>query len=121
MRKTGIMSNILNLFIPFLLEMLFGSKDDKTTPTPFQKYKRYLAYSVMIVSFSLNYIVVTRLYNVSLLYINLKRENAVLDAKADLSDANKARADQLQTSLEYCMSNTYRYPRRGTKRIPGKL
>jgi len=108
MRKTGDMIKVINFFIPFLLEMLFGKDNDKTGPPPFQKYKRYFAYGIMVLSFSINYVVVSRLYNVSLLYMALKRQNIILEAKADTADANVVRADQLEKSLEYCMSNSYR-------------
>lgn len=118
------MIKIINFFIPFLLEMLFGKKENKTKEEEVKtssKLKKGFVYLVMMLSFSFNYFSINKIYTVSMSYIEIKREKNVLQAKLDVAEGDKARANQLEKSLEFCMSNTYQPKRLDRKQLSGKI
>ena len=113
------MIKIINFIIPFLLEMLFGKKEEKEKEdgaSQPSKLKKTIVYLVMMLSFSFNYFAINRIYTVSMSYIGLKKEKALLQAIISVRDDDKSRADQLEKSLEFCMSNTYQQRRALTQK-----
>lgn len=118
------MIKIINFFIPFLLEMLFGKNNDKQKEAETKKatfFKKGFVYLIMMLSFSFNYFSINKVYNLSINYITVKTEKAVIQAKLDVAEGNKARADQLEKSLEFCMSNTYQPKKLDRKQLSGKI
>jgi hypothetical protein len=102
------MFKIIGLIIPFLLEMVFGKKqeplptEDKDSLKPSNR-KRFIVSIIMLISFSINYLAIGRLYSLSLSYIALNNEKNIYKVKNEVLENNKARAEQLEKSLQYCM------------------
>ena len=118
------MIKIINIIIPFLLEILFGKKDESTKggePKKNKTFLKILVYIVMMLSFSFNYFSINKVYTLSISYVALKKEMAINQEKILYIEEVKGRVKQLQESLEYCMVNTYK-PKRIESREPvGKI
>lgn len=97
------MFKVLNFIIPFLMEMIFGKKDDKASITTLQKFKRGFVYLLMAIAFGLNWFLIGRVYNLSVNYVNLKAEKVVLMERLIISESYKAKSEQLERTLEFCM------------------
>lgn len=109
---------IINFFIPFLMEMLFGKKDDKIVLSRKDVWKRRIVYAVMVISFSVNYVLAGKVYSLAAAYIALKKKADTYESAANLSDSYKMRADQLDVSLQFCMRMAYSAPTVPSRRMP---
>lgn len=99
------MTSIVTFFIPFLLEMFFGKKHNKTILTKTQVFKRKIVYGIIMFSFCLNYFVINKLYNLSLRYIFINNQKTLLELKAQANDSDKIKHSFIQKSLEECLKN----------------
>lgn len=101
------MGKVLGFLIPFLLEMLFGKKDDKIVLTSKQIWMRRIGSAIIFLSLSLNYIAIGKLYSVTRSYVELKIKYDDVKKIADSDNANRLRIEDLEKSLNFCMKIAY--------------
>lgn len=104
------MLKFVNFIVPFLIEMLFGKKDDKVVLGRGEKLKRRFVYAVMVMAFALIYFLAGKVYNLSVNYVDLKKQKVALEERMDEYEAYKAKAEQLEKSLQLCMMIAYSGP-----------
>lgn len=109
MRKALIMLKLISLVVSFLIEMIFGKKptdapEDALLSTG--RWKKIFVSGIITISFIVNYLAIGRLYSLSVSYIDLNNQKLAYKAKLEILDNTKARSEQLEKSLEYCMNST---------------
>lgn len=109
MRKALIMLKLISLVVSFLIEMIFGKKptgapEDALLSTG--RWKKIFVSGIITISFIVNYLAIGRLYSLSISYIDLNNQKLSYKAKLEILDNTKARSEQLEKSLEYCMNST---------------
>lgn len=98
------MIKVLNLLIPFLMEMVFGKKEDLVKLSAKARFKRWVFLSLIVLSLVLNYYTIEKIATISVRYIALSKENKTLTE--ELSESNKTILHQqtVESLLQSCLN-----------------
>jgi hypothetical protein len=101
------MVKVLNLLIPFLMEMVFGKKEDIAKLDAKSRFKRWIFLILVVLSLVINYYTIEKIATISVKYLALSKEKKVLEVKLKEKDLELSKAHSIQELLQGCIKTNY--------------
>lgn len=96
------MLSLLSSVIPFIKEFIFGKKSESINDSIGTSTRKWVSFIVLIASLVLNYILIQRLYVVSLYELKLIKQNNACTTISDNLDLEKTKNKMLSDLVTSC-------------------
>lgn len=100
------MLRFIIFLLPFIKEMIFGKKPLERRKVSFlTKVRQWVFFTLVVSSLGLNYLSITKLYEISVLHLAITKENKKLLEISNHYKDEVIKNHQLESSLNFCMTS----------------